>query len=106
MGWVEKDIDAAAICRLRDKLLSFKTIEDIQLPGLAEDRQPVLVGGLAILSACFNVFALEHLKTSPYALREGVLHDLLGRMENRDPRENTAIAFDGVAAPHRRPGQL
>ncbi len=93
MGWVEKDIDAVAIIRLRDKLLNFKTIEDIQLPGLAEDRQQVLVGGLAILSACFNAFALENLKTSPYALREGILHDLLGRMENRDPRENTIRAF-------------
>lgn len=93
MGWVEKDIDAGAISRLRDKLLSCKTIEDIQLPGLAEDRQQVLAGGLAILSACFSVFALENIKTSPYALREGVLHDLLGRMENRDPRENTIQAF-------------
>lgn len=93
MGWVEKDIDAAAVTRLRDKLLSFKTIEDVQLPGLSEQRHPVLVGGLAILSACFNVFGLEHLKASPFALREGVLHDLLGRLENRDPRENTIAAF-------------
>lgn len=92
-GWVEKDVDAASIIRLRDKLLSFKTIDDVQLPGLSERRHSVLVGGLAILSACFNVFALEKLKASPYALREGVLHDLLGRLENRDPRENTIRAF-------------
>ena len=93
MGWVEKDIDAAALIRLREKLLSFRTINDVQLPGLSEDRHPVLVGGLAILSACFNVFSLENIQASPYALREGMLHDLLGRMENRDPRENTVRAF-------------
>jgi exopolyphosphatase/guanosine-5'-triphosphate,3'-diphosphate pyrophosphatase len=93
MGWVEKDIDAAAINRLRDKVLGYKTVQDMQLPGLSEDRQEVLIGGLAILYACFRVFALDSIKTSPYALREGVLHDLLGRMENRDPRENTIRAF-------------
>ena len=93
MRWVEKDIDAAAVLRLRDKLLGFGIIEDVQLPGLSEDRHPVLVGGLVVLSACFKVFDLKTLKASPFALREGVLHDLLGRLENRDPRENTIQAF-------------
>jgi len=92
-GWVENDIDAAAVIRLRDKLLDFGTIEEVQLPGLSPERHPVLVGGLAILSACFNVLALEKLKASPFALREGVLHDLLGRLDNRDPREKTILAF-------------
>jgi exopolyphosphatase/guanosine-5'-triphosphate,3'-diphosphate pyrophosphatase len=93
MGWIEKDIDAAAIEQLRDKLLTFKTINDVELPGLSERRHPVLVGGLAMLSACYDVFGLDVLKTSPFALREGVLHDLLGRLENRDPREKTIQAF-------------
>ena len=93
MGWVEKDIDAASVSRLRDKLIQFETIENVVLPGLSERRHPVLVGGLAILTACFNVFGLETLRASPFALREGVLHDLLGRLENRDPRINTINAF-------------
>jgi len=93
MGWIERDIDSAAVNRLRDKLLDFKTIDDVQLPGLSERRHPVLVGGLAILSACMNVFALQNVRASPFALREGVLHDLIGRIENRDPRENTIRAF-------------
>jgi exopolyphosphatase/guanosine-5'-triphosphate,3'-diphosphate pyrophosphatase len=93
MGWVEKDIDAASISRLRDKLIEFGAIENVVLPGLSERRHPVLVGGLAILAACFNVLGLETLSASPFALREGVLHDLLGRLENRDPRVNTINAF-------------
>jgi len=92
-GWVEKDIDAAAVARLRDRVLGFSTIEDVQLPGLSEQRQPVLAGGLVMLSACFNVFGIDQMKPSPFALREGVLHDLLGRLDNRDPRENTILAF-------------
>ncbi len=93
MAWAEKDIDAAAVAHLRDKLFTFQTIEEVVLPGLSERRHPVLVGGLAMLSACFDVFELDVLKASPFALREGVLHDLLGRMENRDPREKTIQAF-------------
>jgi len=93
MGWIEKDLDATAITRLRDKLLGFKMIDDVVLPGLSEQRHAVLAGGLAVLHACFNVLAIEKMQVSPFALREGVLHDLLGRLENSDPRESTIRAF-------------
>jgi exopolyphosphatase/guanosine-5'-triphosphate,3'-diphosphate pyrophosphatase len=78
---------------LRDRLLEFPSIESISLPGLSERRQPVLPGGLAILQACFQVLEIDSLKVSPYALREGVLHDLLGRLEQKDPRDKTVEAF-------------
>lgn len=93
MRWVERDVDATAVARLRDRLLSFGSVEDVALPGLSEERHAVLAGGLVVLAACFNVFELTMLAASPFALREGVLHELLGRLENRDPRENTINAF-------------
>jgi len=93
LGWIERDLDAPAVRRLRDRLLAFRTIADVQLPGLSEQRQPVLAGGLVMVSACFNIFALQTLKASPFALREGMLQDLLGRIENRDPRDKTVRAF-------------
>jgi len=46
-----------------------------------------------MLLACFKALRLENMKVSPYALREGVLHDLLGRLEQRDPRDKTVTAF-------------
>ena len=52
-----------------------------------------LVGGLVMLFSCFRVRDIETLKVSPYALREGVLHDLLGRQDNQDPRNKTVDAF-------------
>jgi exopolyphosphatase/guanosine-5'-triphosphate,3'-diphosphate pyrophosphatase len=93
LGWVEKDISADALFLLRDHVLGCKTIDEIRLPGLSERRHPVLIGGLAILLACFKALEIETLKVSPYALREGVLHDLLGRLEQRDPRDTTIEAF-------------
>jgi len=92
-GWVEKDINMDALFFLRDKLLKFGTIDALKLAGLSERRHPVLIGGLAMLIACFKSLRLDTLKVSPYALREGVLSDLLGRQENRDPRDKTVSAF-------------
>ena len=92
-GWVEKDVNIDALFFLRDRMLKFGTIDAVKLPGLSDRRHPVLIGGLAMLTACFQALKLETLKVSPYALREGVLHDLLGRQEHRDPREKTVAAF-------------
>lgn len=93
LGWLEKDISADALFKLRDRLLEYDTIDAVKLPGLSERRHPVLVGGLAMLQACFQALEIKSLKVSPYALREGVLQDLLGRLEQRDPREKTVDAF-------------
>jgi exopolyphosphatase/guanosine-5'-triphosphate,3'-diphosphate pyrophosphatase len=93
VGWVEKDISADALAMLRDRLLEFGTIDSVNLPGLSERRHPVLAGGLAMLFACFEALDIGTMKVSPYALREGVLHDMLGRMEHRDPRDKTVEAF-------------
>jgi len=92
-GWVEKDINLDALLFLRDKMLKFETIEAVKLPGLSDRRHPVLIGGLAMLIACFKSLGLETIQVSPYALREGVLSDLLGRQEQRDPRDKTVNAF-------------
>jgi exopolyphosphatase/guanosine-5'-triphosphate,3'-diphosphate pyrophosphatase len=93
LGWLEKDISADALSMLGDRMLEFETIRAVQLPGLSDRRHPVLIGGLAILSACFRALEIESMKVSPYALREGVLHDMLGRLEQRDPRDTTIDAF-------------
>jgi exopolyphosphatase/guanosine-5'-triphosphate,3'-diphosphate pyrophosphatase len=78
---------------LRDRILEFGTIDSVRLPGLTEQRQPVLIGGLLMLNACFRVLEIESIKVSPYALREGVLYDLLGRLDDQDPRNKTVGAF-------------
>ena len=93
LGWVEKDLDAISVRRLRDRLLASGTIANVHLPGLSEDRHPVLAGGLVMLAACFNIFELRTMKASAFALREGMLHDLFGRLDERDPRDKTVQGF-------------
>jgi exopolyphosphatase/guanosine-5'-triphosphate,3'-diphosphate pyrophosphatase len=93
LGWIEKDINADALHMLRDRLLEFETIDSVRLPGLTERRHPVLIGGLVMLYACFKALEIDSLRVSPYALREGVLHDLLGRLDSQDPRGKTIEAL-------------
>jgi len=93
LGWVERDISADALDMLIDRLLHFETIDEVNLPGLSARRHPVLAGGLVMLAACFTALGIKTLKVSPFALREGVLQDMLGRMEHRDPRDKTVESF-------------
>ncbi len=92
-GYSEERITRDALARLKEDVLAFDRVEDVQLPGLSERRHAVFAGGLVVLTACFEALGIEELKISPYALREGVLHDLLGRLEHRDPRDKTVQAF-------------
>ena len=84
------DDGLAALC---DRLLEFERIEDIALPGLSEDRRPVIAGGLLVLQAAFNELGLKRMQASKSALREGVLYDMLGRASDRDPRETSVDAL-------------
>jgi exopolyphosphatase/guanosine-5'-triphosphate,3'-diphosphate pyrophosphatase len=92
-GWTKRGITPQALEKLKQKVLSFKTIADIQIDGLNENRQPVFIGGLAILLACFEALDIKLLDVSPYALREGLLQDQLGRLEHRDPRDKAVKAL-------------
>lgn len=79
--------------RLRERLLEAGHVERVALPGLSGKRQPVIAGGVVVLEACMRSFGIERLEVSPFALREGLLYDMVGRLEHRDPREKTVRAM-------------
>ncbi len=81
------------IAAIRDALLNFEDLEQIRLPGLSEERQPVIAGGLLVLEAAFNELGLEAMQVSETAMREGVLYDMLGRAQHRDPRQASIAAL-------------
>lgn len=75
--------------RLIRELLAAGQLSRASLPGLSDDRRPVFLGGLCVLSAVFAQLGLEELKVSDYAMREGILYDLIGRSRHKDPREGS-----------------
>lgn len=79
--------------RLKIILLQAGRLDRLALAGLKGDRLPVMLGGVAIMSAVFREFQLEHMAFSEGALRLGVLYDLLGRYHHHDLRDATVSSF-------------
>ncbi len=92
-GWSEHGISAPGLDRLRSAFLKAGAIDRLDLPGLRQDRSAILPGGLAIMCAAFAELGLEQVSVSDAALRQGVLYDLLGRVQKHDMREVTVRQF-------------
>ena len=67
--------------------------DNIDIEGLSAQRRSVIVAGVAITSAVFDVLDIESMRTSKGALREGVIYDLMGRLSHEDVRERTINAL-------------
>ena len=92
-GWGDGGISRQGLHRLEEQLLSFGHMEDIRLDGLAAQRRNVILPGVAIASALFDLLGISHMRTSWGALREGVIYDLMGRLSHEDVRERTVNAL-------------
>ncbi|CAA0101687.1 Exopolyphosphatase [Halioglobus japonicus] len=92
-GWDDGGISRSGLATLEKRLLKFKAMDDIQVEGLAAQRRSVILPGVAITSALFDVLGIEHMRTSKGALREGVIYDLMGRLSHEDVRERTVNAL-------------
>jgi exopolyphosphatase/guanosine-5'-triphosphate,3'-diphosphate pyrophosphatase len=88
-GWSDGTINGEGLLKLRHALLDAGEIRRIRLPGLKPDRQEVLAGGVAVLSAVFETLGVDEMRPARGALRVGVLYDLLGRREQHDLRDST-----------------
>jgi exopolyphosphatase/guanosine-5'-triphosphate,3'-diphosphate pyrophosphatase len=87
-GWGDS-ITPKALKKMRKALIQAGRADKIQVEGLQEARKPVIAGGLAILSAVFDILDVESMTPSEGAVREGVVYDMVGRMSHRDVREST-----------------
>lgn len=89
----EAGITRGGLMRLKTYLLKVGSAEAMGLAGMRPDRTPVLAGGLAIMSAVFDSFALDRMTYADGALRLGVLYDLIGRFHDEDRRDATIAEF-------------
>ncbi len=71
------DMTAATHCR------------ELKLAALTDERRPVFSGGVVILAEIFAALGIEQMRMAEGALRDGLLHDMVGRFTDEDPRERT-----------------
>ncbi len=77
-----------AILDLRDQVLQLGKFEALTELGVPVERAQVLPGGLAILLAAFESLGIGEMSVSHGALREGLLYDIVERMNRRDIRDD------------------
>ena len=91
--WSHGTITADGVVDLQDAMIDAGRMDKLDLAGLEADRRPVFAGGVAILSAVFERLAIDEMWVSPTALREGLIYDMVGRIQHEDPRERTIRAL-------------
>ncbi len=82
-------ITAGGLERLVDAVVSAEHTRALDFAAVTDDRRPVFPGGLAILAEIFAVLGLKEMRIADGALREGLLHDMIGRNTREDARERT-----------------
>jgi exopolyphosphatase/guanosine-5'-triphosphate,3'-diphosphate pyrophosphatase len=94
-GWPMGKITREGLDWLKEKLIKVGSVDALKLEGVKDDRKPVIGGGLAILYALFDLLGIEEMHAAQGALRQGVLQDLLGRIDKDD---NTDLRSTMVTA--------
>jgi exopolyphosphatase/guanosine-5'-triphosphate,3'-diphosphate pyrophosphatase len=94
-GWPMGKITREGLDWLKGKLIKAGNSDALKMEGVKDDRKPVIGGGLAILYALFDLLSIEEMQAAQGALRQGVLQDLLDRLD-RD--ENTDLRGTMVSA--------
>ena len=79
--------------RLRSAMIKAGDVARLDLAGLKSDRLPVLPGGLAIMSAALAELHIESMVVAEGSMRQGILYDLLGRVQRHDMRDVTVSQF-------------
>ena len=83
------EINPASLQQLRQALLAAGHIDKLNLTGLSSQRTPVFPGGVAVILGIVEGLGIQQMSVSEYALREGLVYDLLGRIADEDIRDHT-----------------
>ncbi|MDN3518616.1 Ppx/GppA phosphatase family protein [Aquisalimonas lutea] len=93
LGGDSQCIQRDDLADLRARVLRAGRSDRLDLSGLEADRRPVFAAGVVVLQGIFRALGIERMAVSDGALREGVIHDLVGRIEYHDVRDQTVAAL-------------
>jgi len=94
-GWCDSGVTRESLYRLRDALIKAGHIDKLDLEMLEDDRKQVLPGGLAVLIGVFETLGIDEMRVSEQSLREGLLYDLVGRINHSDARAASVLSATG-----------
>lgn len=86
-------ITLPAMQELRKRLVDMGKTEKLADLGVRSDRQSIFPAGFAILMGAFQSLGITEMSFADGALREGLLYDIVGRIQHEDVRERTISAL-------------
>jgi exopolyphosphatase/guanosine-5'-triphosphate,3'-diphosphate pyrophosphatase len=86
-------ITLSAMQELRKRLVDMGKTEKLGDLGVRSDRQSIFPAGFAILMGAFQSLGIKDMAFADGALREGLLYDIVGRIQHEDVRERTISAL-------------
>ena len=93
-GWSRGEITRGGLQQLRRALINCGHVDALgAIAGLKPARYSVFAAGVAIACAVFEALDIATMHASSGALREGVIYDLIGRLQHEDVRERTVNAL-------------
>lgn len=95
-------ITPAALRWCIQKCVDAGHIDKLTLPGLRDDRRPVVAGGLSLLYTLCMQFGIKRLQPSKGALRQGVIIELHHRLKAQTARRGARSLLAPQATPSRR----
>jgi exopolyphosphatase/guanosine-5'-triphosphate,3'-diphosphate pyrophosphatase len=93
LGFADSGVTLAAVESITGELIKARHLDAVRLPALGAERAPVFAGGMAILAEIMSTLRIDRLDVSSGALREGLLFDMLGRLQDEDARERSIRAM-------------
>ena len=86
-------ITSEGVAKLLDTIGRLRNIREIKLNSVNEERRPIFVGGLAILTGVLDMLEIREMRIAEGAMREGLLYDMIGRLEDEDARDRSVRAM-------------
>lgn len=92
-GTLAQRVSVKDMAKLRDQLIDLGAAQALADYGVKKERLSIFPAGFAILYAAFNALGIEEIEYTGGALREGLLYDMLGRIEHEDVRDRSISAL-------------
>ncbi|MFB6348826.1 exopolyphosphatase [Moraxella marmotae] len=93
LGFDGESITLAGMQKLKKHLIKLGSVDKIDFEGVKAHRQAVFPAGVAELLAIMQTLEIDELGYSDGALREGVMYDMLGRLNSEDVRDRSVAAL-------------
>jgi len=94
-GEARKGITRSSVESLIDEMVHVGRTQSLDFDDMSPARRAVFPGGVVILIEAMATLGMDRVIVSDGSLREGILHDMVGRMTEEDARVRTVRSMEG-----------